>query len=405
MNAELLAEIEQGTKTAQIKKRIIAHHIENGPATITELAKILNLSVPTVTKFITDMSDVGCIKDYGKLETSGGRYPILYGLNPESGYFIGVDVKYTTINIGLIDMVGNMTRTVYDIPYKLESTPQRLHELCKLIEQFIEEGEIDKEKILNVNINLPGRINPSTGYSHILFNFSEDKPLSEVIAEQLNLRVTIDNDTRGMAYGEYTQGCCFEKSHKHVLYINLSWGLGLGIILDGKIYMGKSGFSGEFGHISTYDNQILCHCGKKGCLETEVSGLAMHRILLERINNNESSILSKRVAEGHDITFSDIINACNQEDILCLEVLGEIGRKLGKQVATLINLFNPELVIIGGTLSQTGDYLKQAIQTVVRTYSLNLVNKDTEIVTACLGEKAGVIGACMMARTRRFSDI
>ncbi|SUB77976.1 ROK family transcriptional regulator [Porphyromonas macacae] len=405
MNQELLTELEQGSKASEIKRKIIAHHIENGPATITELAKILNLSVPTVTKFITDMIDFGCIKDYGKLETTGGRYPILYGLDPDSGYFIGVDVKYTSINIGLIDMVGDMKRVEYDIPFKLESSPERLNELCNIIKKFIEEGEVSEKNILNININLPGRINPKTGFSHILFNFGDERPLSEIISQKIGLRVTIDNDTRGMAYGEYTQGCCLGKDYKHVLYINLSWGLGLGIILDGKIYMGKSGFSGEFGHISSYDNQILCHCGKKGCLETEVSGLAMHRILLEHIQNKESSILSKKVENEEEITFSDIIEACNQEDILCLEILGEMGRNLGRQVATLINIFNPELVIIGGTLSQTGDYLKQAIQTVVRTYSLNLVNRDTDIITACLGEKAGVIGACMMARTRRFSEV
>lgn len=405
MNQELLEEIEQSTKSAQIKKQIIAYYIENGASTITDLAKVLNLSVPTVTKFITDMMNCNCLKDYGKLETAGGRYPILYGLNPEAGYFIGVDVKHHSLNIGLIDFVGNMVKTEYDIPYMLDNTPEKLEEMCTLIQTFISECGVKRQNILNININLPGRINPDTGHSHSIFNFDSNRPLTAIISDKLKTRVTIDNDTRGMAYGEYTQGCGLQHSSKNVLYINMSWGIGLGIILDGKIYMGKSGFSGEFGHVSTYDNQILCHCGKKGCLETEVSGYAMHRIVVERIKNGESSILTERVLAGEEISLMDIIDAANQEDILCLEVLGEIGRKLGKQVATLINIFNPELVIIGGTLSLTGDYLTQAIQTVVRTYSLNLVNKDTEIVTACLGEKAGVVGACMLARTRRFATV
>lgn len=403
MDQELLKELAEGGKAALIKRQIIAYFIERGPTTITELSKVLSLSVPTVTKFITELMQHRCIKDYGKLETSGGRYPLLYGLDPAAGYFVGVDVKHNYINIGIIDFVGEIQKTYYNIPYNLESCPEHMQTLCQIILDTLEESGFCKQDILNVNINLPGRINPETGYSYTYFNFKTDEPLADMLADTLGLSVSIDNDTRGMAYGEYTQGCAMGTDAQNVLYVNVSWGIGLGIILGGKIYLGKSGFSGEFGHISNYDNQILCHCGKKGCLETEVSGQAMHRMLHERIRSGQSSVLSKRVLEGERITLTDIIQAAIQEDILCLEILSDIGKKLGKQIASLINVFNPELVIIGGSLSLTGDYLTQAIQTIVRMYSLNLVNKDTEIVTAVLGEEAGVIGACMLARTRRFA--
>ena len=161
----------------------------------------------------------------------------------------------------------------------------------------------------------------------------------------------------------------------------------------------------RFGHINVFDNEILCHCGKKGCLETEASGSALHRILLERINNGECSILSSRIATKEDpLTLDEIIAAVNQEDLLCIEIVEEIGQKLGKQIAGLINLFNPELVIIGGTLSLTGDYITQPIKTAVRKYSLNLVNKDSVIITSKLKDKAGIVGACMLARSRMFES-
>jgi Transcriptional regulator/sugar kinase len=179
-------------------------------------------------------------------------------------------------------------------------------------------------------------------------------------------------------------------------------GLGVGIIIDGKIYKGKSGFSGEFGHISTFDNEILCHCGKKGCLETEASGTALRRILLERIAGGESSILSASVADKKVISLNDILAAVYKEDMLCIEIVDEIGQKLGKQIAGLINLFNPEMVIVGGALSLTGDYLLQPLKTAIRKYSLNLVNKDSIIVTSKLKAKAGVVGACMLARSKMF---
>lgn len=399
MKQHLLKEIQLGSKNALLKKRIITHYIYSGSSTITDLSKELDLSVPTVTKFISEMCDDGYINDYGKLETSGGRHPSLYGLNPESGYFIGVDIKKFAINIGLINFKGDMVDIKMNIPYRIENTSAALEELCKLIMNFIENTSVKKNKILNININISGRVNPESGHSFSQFNFYE-RPLAEVLTERLGYQVCIDNDTRAMTYGEYLQGCV--KGEKNIIFVNVSWGLGIGIIIDGRVYTGKSGFSGEFGHINVFDNEILCHCGKKGCLETEASGSALHRILLERISKGENSILSNRLNSDPPLTLDEIITAVNKEDVLCIEIVEEIGQKLGKQIAGLINIFNPELVIIGGTLSLTGDYITQPIKTAVRKYSLNLVNKDSAIVTSKLKDKAGIIGACMLARSRMF---
>lgn len=400
MRQQLLKEIESGSKNALVKKRIITHYIYNGSSTITDLSKELDLSIPTVTKFISEMCEDGYINDYGKLETSGGRHPSLYGLNPESGYFIGVDIKKFAVNIGLINFKGDMMELKMNIPYKLENTPEAMEELCKLINSFIKKAKVNTEKILNININISGRVNPESGYSFSQFNFSE-RPLAEVLTEKIGYQVCIDNDTRAMTYGEYLQGCV--KGEKNIIFVNLSWGLGIGIIIDGKIYTGKSGFSGEFGHINVFDNEILCHCGKKGCLETEASGSALYRTLLERIKNGECSILSGRIDNRElPLTLDEIIAAVNKEDLLCIEIVEEIGQKLGKQIAGLINIFNPELVIIGGTLSLTDDYIAQPIKTAIKKYSLNLVNQDSTITLSKLKDKAGIIGACMLARSRMF---
>lgn len=402
MKQLLLKEIEIGSKNALLKKRIITHYIYNGSSTITDLAKELDLSVPTVTKFISEMCEEGYINDYGKLETSGGRHPSIYGLNPESGYFIGVDIKKFAINIGLINFKGDMLELNMNTPYKFENTQEALERLCDLIKNFIKETEVNKDKIMNICINISGRVNPESGYSFSMFNLSE-QPLAEVLAKKIGFPVCIDNDTRAMTYGEYMKGNV--TGEKNIIFVNISWGLGIGIIIDGKIYTGKSGFSGEFGHVNVFDNEIICHCGKKGCLETEASGSAFHRIFLERIKNGETSILSNRLKEKNKpLTLDELIEAACKEDPLCIEIVEEIGQKLGKQIAGLINIFNPEMVIIGGTLSLTGDYITQPIKTAVRKYSLNLVNKDSVIVTSKLKDKAGIIGACMLARSRMFED-
>ena len=402
MNQQLLKEIEKGSKNALLKKKIITHYIYNGSSTLTDLSREMDLSVPTITKLISEMCEDGYINDYGKLETSGGRHPSLYGLNPESGYFVGVDIKHFAINIGLINFKGDMVGLKMDIPYLFENSKEGLDKLCQLISNFILNAEVDAEKILNININVSGRVNPESGFSFSQFNF-EERPLADILSEKIGYPVTIDNDTRAMTYGEYMQGSV--KGEKDIIFVNVSWGLGIGIIIDGKIYKGKSGFSGEFGHVSTFENEIICHCGKKGCLETEASGSALHRILLERIKKGENSILSKRINSETPITLDEIIAAVNKEDVLCIEIVEEIGQKLGKQIAGLINIFNPELVIIGGTLSLTGDYMTQPIRTAIRKYSLNLVNKDSVITTSKLKDKAGIIGACMLARSRMFESI
>jgi glucokinase-like ROK family protein len=335
--------------------------------------------------------------DFGKQETTGGRKPSIYGLNPASGYFIGVDVMRDRINLGILDFKGDKIRIEENIPYHLENTPAALEQLCVLIEDFMIHSGVPGEKILAIGMNISGRVNPVSGYSYSIFYFQE-KPLAQILEERLQMKVYIENDTRAMAYGEYMQGVV--KGEKNLLYINMSWGLGLGIIIDGKLYYGKSGFSGEFGHFCMFDNEILCHCGKKGCLETEASGSALHRKVLERYKEGSSTILAKKIEAGDNLSLANLMEAIQKEDVLSIEILEEMGANLGKGIAGLMNIFNPELVILGGTLFQTDEFLVLSIRSAIRRYSLNLVSQDTEFKVSKLKERAGIIGACLLTRSK-----
>lgn len=401
MNKNFIQEIAKGTKNALIKKKIINYYINNGNSTIPDLSKELNLSIPTITKLITEMCGEEFLTDYGKLETSGGRYPNLYGLNPDSGYFIGVDIKKFTIDLALMNFKGEMLDLQKNVPFSSENTTESFENLIVIIQSFINSLTINLEKILNINISISGRVNTDSGYSYSLF-YLEERSLTDILAERLGYSVSIDNDTRAMTYGEYMVGNV--KNESNIIFINISWGLAVGIIIDGKLYQGKSGFAGEFGHINVFDNEILCHCGKKGCLETEASGLAIHRTLLERISTGANSILLKKEKSHAPIFLEDIIDAVNKEDVLCIDIFEEVGQKLGRQIAGLINIFNPELVIIGGTVSLSGDYILQPIKSAVRKYSLNLVNKDSNIIISKLKDKAGIVGSCLLARRRIFEE-
>lgn len=199
-----------------------------------------------------------------------------------------------------------------------------------------------------------------------------------------------------MASGEF---CCgVVTNEKNVLFVNMDYGVGLGILVDGKVYYGKSGFSGEFGHIPFFNNEIICGCGKKGCLETEASGVALLRNFKNKIAQGLSSTLLKNDKTDEDIRVTDIVQGAIEEDILCIELIAEIGEKMGRGLAVLINLFNPELVILGGTLSATGDYIKLPIKSALNKYSLNLVSSETKLMLSKLGENTGVFGSGLMAR-------
>ena len=382
----------------RVLKRLIINYLDvTGNITIAELARELNISAPKITNLVTELIDDGLIKDYGKVDSTGGRRASLYGLVAESCFFIGVDIKRYYINIGLLDFKKNLVTVKEKIPYKLENSVEAYQQLINIIKNFIEELPIQKEKVLGMGINLSGRVNHKTGYSYSFFHFHEE-PLSQTIEKEIGIQTFIENDSRAMAYGEFYSGAV--SNEKNVLFVNMDYGVGLGILIDGKVYYGKSGFSGEFGHIPFFNNEIICHCGKKGCLETEASGIALLRNFKNKIEQGSTSSLVKKGKAIDDLRVSDIAQAARNEDVLCIELIAEIGEKMGRGLAVLINIFNPELVVLGGTLAETGDYIKLPIKSALNKYSLNLVSSDTQLVISKLGEKAGVIGGCLMARNR-----
>ena len=181
--------------------------------------------------------------------------------------------------------------------------------------------------------------------------------------------------------------------------MNVSWGIGIGIIINGEIYCGKSGYSGEIGHMHIYNNGIICHCGKTGCMETEVSGMALQWKMTQILEKGATSILSEKVfVRKEQLTLADILDAIDKEDVLCIEALQKMADELGTNLAGIINTFNPEMLVIGGDLSATGDYLTQPVSMGIKKYSLNIVNEDSKIVTSMLKDKAGLVGACLVAR-------
>lgn len=384
-------------------KNLIKSLMYDGGATIPELSKKLNVSIPTTTKIINELAEMGYVMENGKREQTHGRIPTIYDLSPTSGYFLGIDPNHDSLGIALCDFSGRIINERTNIAFQLENSQQCLDELLVKVNDYISSIDIDPDKILQASMNVSGRVNPFEGISYSFFNFLE-QPLDRYLTNAIGIPTCIENDTRAMAFGEFLAGCC--NGAKNVVFVNASWGIAIGIIVDGELYFGKSGFSGEFGHMHAYDNEVLCRCGKKGCVETEVSGMALLRKTIRSVTNGERSILSdKLLKEKKKLTLYDVLDAIEKEDTLCIGMLQKIATELGKGLAGIINIFNPEVLVIGGELSQTGDYITQPVQMAIKKYSLNIVNEDSEVVTSSLQERAGLVGACLVARSRAISPI
>ena len=378
-----------------IKRNIIAYMIMNGEATISYLAKHLHISVPTITKLVNELVDGGIVTDNGKVETTGGRRPNIFGIANSAIYFAGIEVGRDFIICVITDLKNNIVFTTTYNEFILEDTAESLENVCSTIDHFVNNCGVDRSKILGLGVCIAGRVNPITGRSYKYF-LETKVSLKDIIEQRMGIQVLLENDTRARCYAEYFTGNM--TNEKNVIYLHLGRGVAIGIIIDGKLFYGKSGFAGEFGHIPYFDNNIICACGKKGCLETEISGIAVENKMVELINKGINTILKEKYYSTGNIHIDDIVAAAKSDDNLSIELIEEVGEKVGKSLSLLINIFNPEMIVIGGNISHAGDYIMLPIKSAANKHSLNLVYKDTLFKLSDMKDDSSALGAAMLIR-------
>lgn len=396
INSDFLVKAANGHKIDILKREVLRTIVNRGELSITDISKEINLSVPTVTKFLGELIDNGFVTDYGYENQPSARRAMLYGLRPGAGYFIGVDIARQDLKLAIMDFNGTFVALESE-PFVIDNTEESLNVICQKILTFISKNKLPKEAVISVGVSITGRVDSASGFSYSFYYFDE-RPLADIFGEKLGMNVYIENDSRAMAYGEYLRG--EGRDEETLIFVNLSWGFGIGMIIGGKIFYGKSGFSGEYGHIPMTDNEILCQCGKRGCLETAVSGIAARRMIIERLEQGSVSSLAQAYKTKGDIELKDIIEAVRAEDMLAIEVIEIIGEALGKAVSGIINIFNPETVILGGAMAEIKDYLMLPMRSGINKYSLRLVSRDTTIKASHLGANSAVMGACMLVRSK-----
>ena len=382
-------------KNNLIKRNIVSYMAVNGPSTLAELTQKLHISIPTMTKLVGELVEDKLVTEHGKIETNGGRRPNVYGLTSTAIYFAGINIARDNIQFVVTDIKNEIIVSREENDFVLTDTPVCLKRICASIENFIATCGVDRGKILGVGICIAGRVNPLTGRSYKYFTSSEQS-LTELFDEVTGIPTLLENDTRARCYAEYNAGS--PQDGRNILYLHLGRGVAIGIVMDGKLFYGKSGFAGEFGHTPFFDNEKICSCGKKGCLETEISGVAVEEKVIDKLRRGSNSILRDKFERGEHIHVNDVIAAARNDDNLAIELIEDVGEKAGKSIAFLINIFNPETVIIGGNLSLAGDYVMLPLKASTNKYSLNLVYKDTKFRLSCMGQNAGALGAAMLMR-------
>ncbi len=391
---ESVSVLEQ--KQSSYKNQLLKHLIKyDHETTIYNATRILNISIPTATNLIESLCEEKWLIKGGKTESAVGRKAVNYFLNKEAVHFVGVEIQQNRILIGAVNLQKQWIGEILKFEYSLQNTIEALDQVVAIIKDFIKLPAFQGIQIAGVCIILPGRVNTNKGENINYFNFLPSS-FAVHMSTVLGIMTTIDNDTRAIALGEYyTQKRYHNKS---IIYIHVDYGLGMNLIINDEVFYGKNGYSGELGHTFFEDNNILCHCGKSGCLETVASGKALLRLVKEALATGKTS----QVENIHPLHVEDIIKALFNNDSVIINIVETMGNKLGMSIANLINMLNPDMIILGGVLAQTKNYILWPIKNAINKYCLNVVADETEIMITNTYEHSGIYGACIVALEKHF---
>jgi len=395
---EQLPVVERKRNVLELK--IIESIYVSGPQSVMALCKETKTSSPNLLSVLNDLLERGIVEKKGRGVSIGGRKPDLYGIKEDCFYVMSVEVGVYTLKLGIYNSANVLVNGIKEICYSLANDAEAISNLIKEIEIFLLESNVDSQKLFGIGISMPGLIDSDKGVNHTYLK-CENQTLVELLTQQLQIPVFIENDAKAIALAEYHFGLV--KGKRHALVLFLDWGLGLGMILDGKLYRGSSGFAGEFSHIPMVENGMLCRCGKMGCLETIASATSIVRMAEEGINAGKSSVLNVREMVHHEhIDVKNVVDAALIGDQYAINILAEIGRNLGKGISILIQLFNPEIVVLCGKMSEAGAYLTTPLQQSIQTHTMKQISNLTQVEVSNLGTEIGVKGALAVVMENIF---
>jgi N-acetylglucosamine repressor len=377
------------TNRALIKKKILGVLYKNGPGSITDISKLFRLSIPTAASIINELTSEGWVGHTGMGNSAGGRPPVLYGLQPHAKFVVGIDVSRRNSRLAVFTLANSPVGNIVEIPIGLDNSNNITQIITDHVSMLLEKNDIHQSKLLGYGIAMPGLHDVRKGINYS-YQLPGNTSVATLFSETLDGQVCIENDTKSMALGEAWFG--WARGIKNALCLNVGTGIGMGIIIDGKIFRGHSGFSGEFGHIQLVADGKLCYCGKTGCLETVASGAEIIRKAKESIAGGMNSLISDLVSDVSSIDLKTIIQAASMGDTFSIQLLEDASEHLARALAMVIHLLNPQMVIIGGSLSAAGPLISEPIRHKLTKYTIGQILQDVSIQVSDLGRDAILMG-------------
>jgi glucokinase-like ROK family protein len=359
-----------------------------------DIARESGLSAPTVSRIVDGLIDKGIVQEIGKGNSHGGRRPKLLKFSAADNGIIGIDLGTTNIYGVLTDFDANIIAEIRRPTRVEEGFPKVMERTSEVIEALMSSPENSTRMIHGIGMAVAGLINRRRN----IVEFSPDFHWHNVdvvgaLAGKHDIPVIFDNVTRVMAIGEKWYG--IGKTCSDFICVNVGYGIGAGIVVDGQPMYGPFGMAGEFGHITlAKDSTIQCECGNYGCLEALASGHAIAKAAQVELNSGGKSLL-RDLCNGQVglITAEMVAAAAKQGDLVAWEIFDRAMEYLGVGIASLVNLFTPEVVIIGGGVSQAGEILFDRVRRTVLARSMNKISEGLLIKPATFGAKAAVMGA------------
>ena len=380
-------------KQTAYKRAVIKNLYFSGPLSCADLSLLTEKSLPLTAKIINELIEEGSVKEKGLASSTGGRRAHIYAIRPDLMYVVSVAMDQLITRLAIIDMQNNIIGEVKKIELVLPDNSDSLLQLKEQIDLFIQESGIAKTKIAGIGIGMPGFVDVQKGINHSFLK-TEKGSIVSYLEEGLDIPVWIDNDSSLIALAELRLGAA--RNRQNAMVINISWGIGLGMVLKGELFRGYNGFAGEFSHIPLFINNKICSCGKTGCLETETSLLVVVEKAIAGIKAGRATSLKSLSPDHLEETAATILDAALSGDSFAIELLSEVAYHIGRGVAILIHLINPELIILSGRGSVAGKLWLAPIQQAINEHCIPKIAEITEVKLSGLGHHAEILGAAAL---------
>ena len=384
-SAELVKDLNVGVILDALKR--------SQPISRVKLAKLTGLSFPTVSRIVNGLRKNGLLVEDSAGESTGGRRPILLRFDPEASYVVGVYVDAPETQLALLNLDGE-TKAFLRTPTRPERGPSLfVDRLVEQIDTLSRDGGIPTSKITGIGIAATGNVSPHDGVLVYSMNLNwRNVPLARNVRDRTGIVTTIEGDCGAMAMGEHLFGVA--RHVRHLAWVNVSSGVGVGLIENGELYRGKHGYAGELGHITVLRDGPPCPCGKRGCLEALVGYKPVLDRLVKMIARGSSSLISDMVKGSfEDLRIEHLFRAAEANDTLARAIVDEMSHYLGLGISIIANLLDPELIVVGGQVVDGGGdaFLEMVTQSAKEAIIPERTDR-LDVRRSALGQRAGVIG-------------